>query len=73
MTADGLVVYIAPMSHRQKALTANEIRVELRHKGWRVKNGAWASPRHKRDFQRLTLSEAASMEALIAGEKLPAY
>lgn len=53
-------------------LTAGEIRRELRKRGWRVYCGRWVSPYHKRAFQHITLSEAASLEALEAREILPA-
>ena len=52
-------------------MTVNEIRTELRRKGWRVSKGAWACPWRKQAFQRLTLREAASLEALRAIGELP--
>ena len=54
--------------NRSKGMTANEIRTELRSKGWRVLQGRWFHPKRK---ARLSLREAASLEALLASEELP--
>jgi hypothetical protein len=53
-------------------LTRRQIIQELKERGWQRNRQGWASPRHKRLFQRCSLREAASLECLTSREDLSA-